>query len=252
MRHVILILVIIFLTIPVYAAYDPLADVKTAVIRQDYELVNKSAKELLTRRLSRGQTMEAEYYLGLSFLRLSQYPQAYEMFKKILAERPVPGLYDKSSVGIIEALSLQGQYENSLKEALSLIGKRPDSDMLPLMYLKAARANLKLTRWNKAREYLQKIITEFPSSFEADIAKGLLEEKQYFSVQVGSFNDKSLADALMKELQDKKEYAYIVVTKSPEGRTYYRVRAGQLTALKDARDLEKKLSGFGYPTLIYP
>jgi tetratricopeptide (TPR) repeat protein len=234
------------------AAVDPLADMKAAVIRQDYAAVNAQAKELLGQKLPHARMVEAEYFLGLSYLHLSNFTKAYEVFRKVLAERPSGELYDKASIGIVESLSLQGQYENALKEVTGLIAKRRDSDMMPLMYLKAARANHKLARWNRAREFLQKIVSEYPHSFESDAAARLLEEKQYFAVQVGSFNDRARAEALMKELLDKKEYAYIVVTRSPEGRTYYRVRAGQLAALKDARDLEKKLAGSGYPTLIYP
>ena len=252
MRYFFLLLTLFCSVTPLYAGTDPLADLKAAIIQGDFKGANTLAKDLLGQRLSRSRSAEVEYYLGLSHLRLAEYPKAYEVFKKLLSERPAIDIYDKASVGVIDALYMQGQYESALKEVTSLMGKRRDSEQMGLIYLKAARVNLKLARWNKAREFLQKIISEYPESFEADIARGLLEEKQYFAVQVGSFNDKSRAEKLMKELLDRKEYAYIVETRSPEGRQYYRVRAGQLTALKDALELEQKLSGLGYPTLIYP
>ena len=222
------------------------------IIQADYKEANALSKKLLTQDLPRAKVLEVQYYQGLSYLRLAEYPRAYEAFRKVLAERPAVDLYDKAVIGIIDALYMQGQYENALKEATGLMNKRRDSELMSLIYLKIARANLKLARWNKAREFLQKVIGEYPQSFEADVARGLLEEKQYFAVQIGSFNDKSRAEKLMAELLDRKEYAYIVETRSAEGRAYYRVRAGRLTTLQDARELEKKLSGFGYPTLIYP
>ena len=147
---------------------------------------------------------------------------------------------------------MQGQYDQALQEATSVIAKRPDSEMMSLFYLKAARANLKLARWAKAREFLQKIMQEYPESFESRVARQLLDEKQYFTVQVGSFVEKARAEKLVQELIERKQYAYIIEIKSPDGKTMYRVRVGQLTALKDARELESKLSGLGYPTLIYP
>lgn len=241
-----------FLALPGHAAVEPLADLQALIIQEDFKGANVLAKDLLKKDLTRIQSAEAEYYLGLSYLRLGEYPQAFEVFKKLLSERPGAELYDKADVGIIDALYMQGQYDTALKEATSLMNRHRDSEQMSLICLKAARANLKLARWNRAREMLQKIIAEYPDSFEADSARRLLEEKQYFAVQVGSFNDKDRAELLMKELLERKEYAYIVETKSAEGRLYYRVRAGQLSALKDAQDLEKKLSGFGYPTLIYP
>jgi cell division septation protein DedD len=121
-----------------------------------------------------------------------------------------------------------------------------------LITLKVARANLKLARWKKARELLQKIIADYPESFESNIARQLLEEKQYFTVQVGAYADKARAEKMVQELLDKKEYAYVVETRSNDGKTLFRVRVGQLSTLKDARALENKLSGQGYPTLIYP
>ncbi|MBF0485563.1 MAG: SPOR domain-containing protein, partial [Candidatus Omnitrophica bacterium] len=89
-------------------------------------------------------------------------------------------------------------------------------------------------------------------TFEAITAKQLLEEKQYFTVQVGAFADKGRAEKLVAELIARKEYAYIVETKASDTRSYYRVRVGQLSTLKDAQALETKLAGLGYPTLIYP
>ena len=143
-------------------------------------------------------------------------------------------------------------YEQALKEATGLMARRPDSELMPLITLKVARANLKLARWKKARELLQKIITDYPESFESNVARQLLEEKQYFTVQVGAYADKTRAEKMAQELLDKKEYAYVVETRSNDGKTLFRVRVGQLSTLKDARTLENKLSGQGYPTLIYP
>ena len=107
-------------------------------------------------------------------------------------------------------------------------------------------------RWEDANEYLNKIINEFPKSPEAPVAKQLLEEKQYFAVQVGSFLDKGRAITLIDDLKGSGQYAYVVETTASDGQKYYRVRVGQMSSLKDAEDLKKRLDKLGYPTLIYP
>ena len=86
---------------------------------------------------------------------------------------------------------------------------------------------------------------------EAPIAQNLLEEKEFFTVQVGSFLDDNKAIQLVEDLKAKGQYVYMVETTS-QGKKFYRVRVGQMTSLSDAQTLEAKLVQSGYPTLIYP
>ena len=255
MKRFFVFLFIIFVVIfPVagFAQDNRMSDLEAMIIQEDYKKANDTAKDLLKTALPANDAVQVEYYLGLSYLRLGDYAQAYDLFKKVLGQRPATELYEKADIGVIDALYMQGYYENALKEATSLMGRHPKSEMMGLIYLKAARSSLKLARWTKAKEYLQKIIKEYPDSFESRVARQLLDEKQYFTVQVGAFTEQARAERLVKELIQRKEYAYIVETKSPDGKNFFRVRVGQMTALKDAQALESKLSGLGYPTRIYP
>ncbi len=236
----------------VFAQAASLSDIEAAIIQEDYKKANELALKVLQTKPAPMAAAQAEYYLGLSHLRLGEYPQALEVFKKVVNGRPTTDLLEKATIGMIDALYLQGYYEKALKEATALMNSRRQSEMMSLIYLKIARSNLKLARWNKAREFLEKITTEYPDSFENGIARQLLEEKQYFTVQVGAFTEKPRAEQLVNDLIRRKEYAYMIETKSPDGKLFYRVRVGHLTALKDAQALEAKLSGFGYPTRIYP
>jgi tetratricopeptide (TPR) repeat protein len=235
-----------------FAASNSLIELQTTIMQEDFKKGEELAKGLLSQNLSRPEKAQVEYYLGLSQLRQGDYAPAYDTFKKLIAERPATDIYDKAYVGLVDSLYMQGSYEQALKEATGLMARRADSELMPLITLKVARANLKLARWKKARELLQKVIADYPESFESNVARQLLDEKQYFAVQVGAFGDKPRAETTVQELLAKNEYAYIVETHSNDGKTLYRVRVGQLTTLKDARLLETKLSGQGYPTLIYP
>jgi tetratricopeptide (TPR) repeat protein len=236
----------------VFAQNKRIPDLEVLIIQEDYKKANDMARDLLKAKLSGQDLLQVQYYLGLSYLRLGDYAQAYDVFKKVVNDRPAVELYEKAYMGVVDSLYMQGYYENALKEVISLMSRHPKSEMMSLIYLKAARSNLKLARWTKAKEFLQKILKEYPESFESRVAKQLLEEKQYFTVQVGAFTEKSRAEYLVKELMGRKEYAYIVETKSPDGKMFFRVRVGQMTALKDAQVLESKLSTLGYPTRIYP
>jgi tetratricopeptide (TPR) repeat protein len=235
-----------------FAGNNAISDLEATIIQEDYKKANDMARDLLQRKLPTNDFLQVEYYLGLSYLRLGDYAQAYDVFKKVVNDRPATELYEKAYIGVIDALYMQGYYENALKESTALMSRHSRSEMMSLIYLKAARSNLKLARWTKAKELLQKILKEYPESFESGVARQLLDEKQYFTVQVGAFTEKERAERLVKELIQRKEYAYVVETRSPDGKNFFRVRVGQMTALKDAQALESKLSGFGYPTRIYP
>jgi tetratricopeptide (TPR) repeat protein len=248
----ILFAVLFFCSATSFAASNSLVDLQTAIMQEDFKKAGDLANGLLAQKLSKPEKAEVQYYLGLSQLRQGDHALAYDTFKKVIADRPSTEIYDKAYVGLVDSLYMQGFYEQALKEATGLMARRSDSELMPLITLKVARANLKLARWKKARELLQKIMADYPESFESNVARQLLEEKQYFTVQVGAFADKSRAEKTARELLDKKEYAYVVETKSSDGKLLYRVRVGQLSTLKDARALENKLSGQGYPTLIYP
>ncbi|GEM_PF-334788 len=229
-----------------------LRDVETAIIQEDYATAGNLAGQFIDSKPTKRDLDEALYYLGLSQLRLANYEDAKKTFNLLLSGFPKASLRDKAYLGYFDSLYMDGKYPGALTVIEELLAKNPKSEFLSLVYLKAARANLKLTQWQPAKNYLKKIISEFPSSLEAHTAKQLLEEKQYFAVQVGAFLDQSRAEKLAEDLKSRGEYAYIVETIDREGKKFYRVRVGQLSLLDDAQKLESKLTRLGYPTKIYP
>lgn len=221
-------------------------------MEKNYDQARYLSSKFLKKSKDPQQRIEAKYYIGLSQLRLGQYSQSRKAFHTVMQATADVDLYDKAAMGLVESYYLTGFYKDALKQGEALLRKHPNSQSKSLIYLKIGRTYLKMMEWQKARNYLQKIINEFPESLEAPIAKGLLDEKEYFSVQVGSFLEQQRAIKLSEELKEKDQYAYIVETTSPDGKTFFRVRVGQATSLNDAHNLESKLTRLGYPTLIYP
>jgi len=232
--------------------FAELPDIEAAVMKKDYAQARELALDIIKNSNDPNQTMEAEYYYGLAQLRLGQYDDARQAFQKVMDTHPSQDTYDKAALSLIEGYYMQGLYTDALEAANQLYRKSPNSSFLSLIYFKIAGADLKLMRWEEAHEFLTKIINEFPQSPEAPVSRQLLEEKQYFAVQVGSFLDKARAIALIDDLKGNGQYAYVVETNGGNGETYYRVRVGQMSSLNEAEDLKKRLDKLGYPTLIYP
>jgi tetratricopeptide (TPR) repeat protein len=229
-----------------------LKDIETAIMKQDYQQARAAAVRLLSADVSTEQKNEILYYLALCDLRLGHYDQARIAFTELTKKDVRDTLRDKAYLGLFDGYYMDEYYEQARKIVKRLLNVSPKSEFLSLIYLKLARANLKLAQWRHAREYLERIINQFPASLEAHLARQLLDEKHYFAVQVGAFIDKKRAEKLAVELQRKGEYAYIVETIDHQDRKFYRVRVGQLSLLSEARQLKLKLSKEGYPTQIYP
>ena len=246
----VLAMTLIFTTVS--SAHAALPDIEAAVMNKDYAQARDLASRIIKDGKDPSQRAEARYYYGLAQLRLGQYDDACSAFQNVMGTHPSQDIYDKAALGLIEGFYLDGFYTDALDTVNQLLKKSPNSSFLSLIYLKIAGADLKLMRWEDADQYLNKIINEFPESPEAPVAKQLLEEKQYFAVQVGSFLNKGGAFSLIHDLKGIGQYAYVVETSASDGQKYYRVRVGQMSSLKDAEDLKKRLDKLGYPTLIYP
>jgi rare lipoprotein A len=70
-----------------------------------------------------------------------------------------------------------------------------------------------------------------------------------FTVQVGSFIDRSNASRLMEELQKEYTDVYTQVLKTPET-TYYRVRLGKFRTREEAYQLATRLAREGYTVFM--
>lgn len=229
-----------------------LSDVETAILKQDYPLAEELSQDILGQKAETAVHRKAQYYLGLSRLRQRQYSEARENFEPLTEQRSDIQLRDRAYLGIFDSYFLQGEYKEAAGIAGKLLRRSRHSDFLSLIYLKLAKVNLKLAKWADASKYLNKIIEEFPAGMEVYAAKQLLNEKEYFSVQVGSFLDRKRAEELAAELNQRSEYAYIIETADQQNIKYYRVRVGQLASLEEAESLKLELAKKGYPTQIYP
>lgn len=227
-------------------------DVQTAILQEDYRKALVSAEEAIPAESDNARKKELRYYVALSHLRLNHFNEAALMFEALTQERLDSKLKDKVYLGLFDAYYLGENYQSAYQVAQKHFKRNSSSEFLSLFYLKAARVSLKLAKWDEARELLKKIMEKFPTSLEAQTAKQLLEEKQYFAVQVGAFMDQNRSQQMVDDLKKKSEYAYIVETSDSQGRQFFRVRVGQLASLDEAQKLQSRLSKLGYPTQIYP
>lgn len=229
-----------------------ITDVHALFMQKDYAKTLEVAEQLADQTQNFYERSEAYYYAGLSELWLGKYAEARHWIQKSLKGPASPSLQDMAELAMIDTYFMEGEYQKSLRQSQNFLDTHPKSEFISSAYLKLARSNLKLANWKEGREILQKIVQKFPNSLERFYVEQLLAESQFFAVQVGSFQDRVMAEGLVDQLKQKGEYAYIVETTSQEGKKFFRVRVGQFQQFDEAQKLEVKLAKLGYPTKIYP
>ena len=230
-----------------------MAAIEEAFLKKDFPVVQNLSQDFLQK--NRGHSYDsskAQLYLGLSLLNQSKYLRARSIFSPLSETASDEAIRSQAFLGLMDSFFMDGHYLDVIQVGKKVIRKYPHSDFYSQICLKLARAHLKLAQWDKAKDYLNDIIDHYKNSPEFFSAAQLLEEKQYFTVQVGSFADRVFAENLVAELSQKGEYAYIVETNDQQGKALYRVRVGQLAVLNDAQVLKTKLTSLGYSAQIFP
>ncbi|MBF0483855.1 MAG: SPOR domain-containing protein [Candidatus Omnitrophica bacterium] len=230
-----------------------IVDVEMAVLANDWKRVDQLIVEVKPNTKDTGQLIKLDYWQGLAAVQTKDYLKAQDIINNVLKNPKLDAHWrSKFYLVQIDALFLDERYEQAVKAAEEFVKLEGKSDFLSLGYLKLARAELKMGRWADARKHLNKIIVEFPVSLDAQAAAQLLTEKDYFSVQVGSFGDREKATQMLNTLKDDKENSYVIEASDKSGRKMYRVRVGRLASIAEAQNLRDKLSKKGYPTNIFP
>jgi tetratricopeptide (TPR) repeat protein len=227
------------------------ADIEKDMLNENYAAAVTTARTVLDRPLSLNEKRKVNYLVGICYLKLANGSRAREYFKR--------GMSDKTDTitldclrGIADSYYVETQYIEAIKRYDYILAKyRKIPNEVNINY-KLAQSYYHLGDWAKAKQYFKKTKNAYHDSFEAEFARNVLNENCfYYTVQVGSFGNKSNADKLLKKLKKNKYPVFIDETKDNID-TFYRVRVGKFSELQEARRVEQKLKEDGLPTKIYP
>ena len=106
--------------------------------------------------------------------------EAREYFKQFASKYKKHELYDNALFWIGQTYYAEGKYEDAIKAWDKLIvicetGEAVDCNKYPMAMLKKAYAYMKMGDLEKAKEVFKEIISRFPDTEEADLAKRKLE-----------------------------------------------------------------------------
>lgn len=107
----------------------------------------------------------ANYYAGISFLKLKNYEEAIKHLEKFSSEDELLGPVAKGAIG--DAFADIDQLEDALDYYLQAANLRDNSFSTPLFLFKAGNIALDLEKYPKALEIFTKIKNNYPGSEEA-------------------------------------------------------------------------------------
>ena len=163
------------------------SNIELAILEENYVLAQELAQEYLQTQPDVASANETLYFLALSYLRQKKLDEARDIFSELVKANIDKKLRDKAYIGLFDSYYMDAQYNEAERVIKKLLRKSSGSEFLSLIYLKAARVNLKLAHWREARGYLKRIIDQFPNSFEVYVARQLMEEKTILCCSSRSF-----------------------------------------------------------------
>lgn len=233
-----------------------MADTERLFLEEKYDKVVSRANHLID---SRAANRDEVYYLkGLSLLKLKRFNEARESFEKIASGFQVSKRAFDAHIGIGDSYFLEENLNAAIKIYEDTLTRFHNDKNAPLVYHRLAMCHKKAGSGAKAAGYFNKLREAAPSSFEARMTHDLDERptgtvkhskpipgEWYFSVQVGSFRNKTNAERLADKLS-RKNYESFVEAAKDSGETLYRVKVGRYSQKEDAKKTASRLKSLGY------
>lgn len=116
-----------------------------------------------------------EYQQAYDALRNGRTTQSIEGFNAFLNKYPSSQLANNAQYWLGEAYRVNQDADSARKAFNSVIDKYPDSAKVPDALLKLGYVEFDLKNWAKAREYLTRVTTDFPTSKAAQLASKKLQ-----------------------------------------------------------------------------
>ncbi|MCU0666172.1 MAG: SPOR domain-containing protein [Candidatus Omnitrophica bacterium] len=227
-----------------------LEKIKVDILRHDYKAAIIEGEILLgdTKHDEKGMD-ELYYLLGISYLKDANYLRASDIFEIVINEFQDSKFKTKAKIGLGDTFFLREDYTKAQGIYEGTITDSEFSVVLDQIYYRLSQCALKKGDTVKSQNYLAKLKDPSFSCFQLKPEE--VCPKEFYCVQVGAFSEKNNALELKDRLYNQGFDSYLVQSEN-SGKPVYKVRVGKLNSLQEAQVVEKKLSGQGLPTKIFP
>ena len=119
----------------------------------------------------------ANYYAGISYLKLKKYKEAIEYLDKFSSKDELLGPVAKGAIG--DAFANINQPEDAMDYYLKAAKLQDNDFSTPLFFFKAGNTAMDLKKFDKALELFKKIKKDYPNSEEAKNIDTYIEKATY-------------------------------------------------------------------------
>jgi len=239
--------------------------IKAAYLNGEYKIAISEGEKILLTSVNHAGFDELYYYLGLSYLKDSNYVRADDMFGRVIAEFKDGRFSSQSKLALGDTYFMQGEFEKAEGLYNELLDTQ-DTKLKPAVLYRLSHTAMKQGDSAKSNQYQKSLKEDYPFSLEAKLDKEVsivtnkavpesvpldVPSGSVYSVQVGFFSSKENSLNFTKELNQNDIPAY-VEEDTADSKVSYRVKVGILRTRQEAVDLQKQLAGKGYSTKICP
>ncbi|MCM8782137.1 MAG: tetratricopeptide repeat protein [Candidatus Omnitrophica bacterium] len=233
---------------------------KECILKGNYEEAYESCQKLMSYPSARKVKGEILYLSGLCSLKLGRFLEARSYFNDVILMGK-NNLKIDAYLGIADSYFQGGKFDKAFDSYKQTLKECDTGGVEGIVYYKLGETSYKMGRAEDAKYYFDKVIKEFPFSFEARLSSNFLyknassfteaAKSDFYSIQVGCFNEKDNADKICEKLVKDGFAVYILESQGSEGPRYH-VKVGRLNSREEAMALETRLKRTGYPTKICP
>ena len=229
-------------------------DLEAAYLRGEYGGVVASGEEILKSAKANDPSMDRVWYLlGMSKLQLQEPLGAKDAFLRVIKTFPESHVRADAQVGLADALWQAGDPKQAVLLYQKILKQWGGQHRVAArVQLQVGRAAQAAGLWGTSRRALEEVVRVYPTSFEAEVARGILQQADFaYAVQVGAFSLKTNAQKLQKRLAQKGYRVSVVPLAFEEGRIY-RVRVGPFQSEAEAHLKARRLEEEGLPAKVVP
>lgn len=246
---VILFAVLGTLTIKETAVAADIESLEVYILKENYSQAIAAGEELLS-YLSGDELTRVKYLLGMAYLNTEQYQDGRNYLQDALSGAKEDNIRQEIELAVCDSYYLENNFEMADIYYAQFLNNYRRSNLEYVVKFKMALTALKLGRWQEAKKLCEEVARS--SSVNSQDAEEILRADQfYFTVQVGSFQNRDNAYSFCDELQADGFDAFIEKNERNH-LVFYRVRVGKLDTRTEVERLAENLKSKGLPIRIYP